>query len=560
MVKLALCITVLGCNRDAESSLPSTSTLDGTQATPLQDGILPGLKVPSEADADITSVPRFAIFEQTFEHSGNYSNPYQQVNAIATFTNPQGNTASIPLFWDGDRQWKVRFSPDLEGNWSWTVRSNDAGLNGQTGSFTTIASTAKGGIQTWQDFSYHLQHQDGTPFWLFGETSWRILGSDPSEGLDRDSFKEYIDRRAGQGFNFIHTNVLLPGENEGGTAFRNLRNEQLDPSYWQEVDARIEYMNQRDITVMLFLAWADLETGWRRRLPWRTPQLDWRNFPNQAARLRYARYLAARYSAYNVGFSVAGEWDEFGDRVMHEEIALAVQEADPHARPMTIHPGAVGSVAEFANEPWMTFGDYQQAYNRLHDRILEARVHEKPVINSEYAYYLRDQNEDGEVDKPNSSTLEEIRHASWDIVMAGGYFITGWGSTYFGGGRNPGPFAPADPRNVGWEENAQHIYQFFIALDWWRLDPHPELLVGSGTNYLLADTGRQYVVYTRDTSDRITLTLESENQTYTVKQFDPRTGTYTTLADHEDGTVVRLEPPDRQDWVFLLERKLGSGE
>jgi hypothetical protein len=567
VVEIALLKLIAGCNRAPEEhNLFSTPVTDEAQATHITapDTAEPSQTVPSEAasinEANVMSVPRFGIFEQAFEHAGNYANPYTQATAVAMFTSPNGNRYSIPLFWNGDRQWKVRFSPNLEGKWNWSIRSNDAGLDGQTGSFTTIASTAKGGIQIWQDFPYHLQHQDGTPFWLFGETSWRILGSDPQEELDRNSFEQYIERRASQGFNFIHTNVLLPGQNEGGSAFLSLRNEQLDPGYWQEVDGRIEYMNQRDMAVMLFLAWADLETGWRRRLPWRTPQLDWRSFPNQAARLRYAQYLAARYSAYNVGFSVAGEWDEFGDRAMHQEIARTVQETDPHDRPITIHPGAVGSVAEFAREPWMTFGDYQQVYENLHEHILKTRVNEKPVINSEYAYYLRDQSGDGQVDKPNSSTLEEIRHASWDIAMAGGYFITGWGSTYFGGGRNPGTFAPADPRNADWEQNAQHIREFFTAIDWWTLEPSSDLISGSGTRYALADVGRQYVIYTRDTNDRITLTLADANQSYIVKRFDPRTGTYTELADHMNAAVASIHPPDRQDWVFLLERKVENEE
>ena len=51
-------------------------------------------------------------------------------------------------------------------------------------------------------------------------------------------------------------------------------------------------------------------------------------------------------------------------------------------------------------------------YPNLHGEILRSRVSTKPVVNSEYAYYLRDQDEDGMCDKQNSASLDEIRHAT----------------------------------------------------------------------------------------------------------------------------------------------------
>lgn len=114
----------------------------------------------------------------------------------------------------------------------------------------------------------------------------------------------------------------------------------------------------------------------------------------------------------------------------------------------------------------MSFGDFQQRYTDLHQGILSARVYDKPVINAEYAYYLRDMDGDGIVDKPNSATLEQIRHATWDIAMAGGYFVTAWGTTYWNGFRDPGPFNPDDPRNDDWEKDVQHIRELFTSVPW----------------------------------------------------------------------------------------------
>jgi hypothetical protein len=76
---------------------------------------------------------------------------------------------------------------------------------------------------------------------------------------------------------------------------------------------------------------------------------------------------------------------------------------------------------EFNEARWMDFGDYQQNYADLHTRALESRRLGKPVVNSEYGYLLRDQNGDAVPDKDNSTSLESMRFATWDIVMAGAY-------------------------------------------------------------------------------------------------------------------------------------------
>ena len=107
-----------------------------------------------------------------------------------------------------------------------------------------------------------------------------------------------------------------------------------------------------------------------------------------------------------------------------------------------IHPGCHGNhfVREFNQAAaWMDFGDYQQNYARLNAEVVASRGCDKSVVNSEYAYYLRDADEDGVVDKHNSQRLDVTRHATWDIVMGGGYAVSGFGSTYMGGLRKQMP-------------------------------------------------------------------------------------------------------------------------
>lgn len=530
-------------NTEAEFVIPGVYVLRLT-ATDGEFTSSDEVKITVDLDSK-AEVETYEIFEATIQQSGNYKNPYTEVEATATIQSPDREIMRIPLFWDGGKRWKFRYSPGKEGTWNWSVKSNDPGLNKAEGDFRVFSSEKKGGIKVRSQYPHHFEYENGTPYWLMGDTLWNAFNTNTAENLTRESVLQYIDIRADQGFNYIHSNLITIPRNEGGSAFKDFEAETLNPAFWQEVDTRLEYINKNGITAMLMLAWAeDDNVG------------DWAGFANDEARLRYARYIVSRYSAYNVAFNVAGEWNEYGSKQMYQKIAQEIVKHDPHNRLIAIHPGEASySVEEFATEDWMSFGDYQQNYRRLHQRIIEARDHDKPVVNSEYAYYLRDSNGDGKVDKPNSQTLEEIRHATWDIAMAGGYFVTGWGNTYFGGTRDPGTFDVEAPQNDAWEAEVQHVAKLFNDLEWWKLQPEDELLKGSGDYYLLAEAGQQYVAYIRNTTKPLSLDLgETAKASYQVRLYNPRSGGYRELSDVQQENTFTLSPPDRQDWVFVITR------
>lgn len=523
-------------------------------------------------------VSRFGIFERSLQHSGNPSNPYKQVSATAQFIEPDGKMKrTLPLFWDGGNTWRFRFSPDKVGTWAWETSSSNSGLHGESGTFKVVASDRKGSIHPMTGHPHHFERQDGSRFWFLGETAWSLYVDSAEEQHDRAAAERHIDVRAAQGFNVIHSTLMneLGWGNCGGDPFDDIATERINPDYWKEVDQRLAYLNGKSIVGGLVLAWA------RKRRDDSEP-FAWDRLPNLAAKKRYARYIAARYSAYDVYFIVAGEWNASardrvdGDVVKQEyiEIGDALQAADPHRRMIGIHPGTAGVhfVRDFNDAAaWMSFGDYQQNYTKLNAEILASRPFNKPVINSEYAYYLRDARKDGKVDKPNSQTLDVIRHATWDILMAGGYVVSGFGSTYLGGARNPGPFNVDAAQNDDWEAQIQHIPVLFKATEWWRLEPHNDLVSSSVARsedrkinerpapptrayWCLAERGEQYVVYVRGLTTRVDLSLDASARTYMVRQFNPRTGEFEDLGVRQDISAFTYRPPDEQDWVVLLQR------
>lgn len=527
-------------------------------------------------------VPRFGLHEVTIDATGNYANPYVECAAEATLTAPDGRSVrTLPLFWDGGRTWRFRFAPDLTGRWRWTVRSADPGLDGRSGSFTCEPSERRGSLQPMPDASRHFQYQNGERMWFLGDTAWALLQDDAAEQVDRAAVERYVRRRASEGFNVVHSMVLQEAGwgNRGGPPWTDLAAEMINPAYFREADERIAYANAHGLVTGLALAWGNKS----RKEPW-----SWGQFPSVAARLRYVRYLAARYAAYDVYFLVAGEWhgevrarNAPAAEVRAEFVQLgdALRAADPHRRMIGIHPmTAHGSTREF-NEAaaWMDFADYQQNYDELHARALASRPIPKPVINSEYGYYLRDQDGDGRVDKPHSYTPDDMRHATWDIVMAGAYVITGFGSTYMGGHRHPTPFLPDDPKNIVWAEQLGRVKDFFMGLEYWKLEPHEDLIscatprgadrkerdetgprplnlirAPAAAYWCLAEPGRSYAVYVRGVREPVWLRVTGAMR-WNARRFDPRTGEMETLRLGVGPRGVQLRAPDERDWVFVVQ-------
>lgn len=486
------------------------------------------------------SVSLYGVFEMSWFAEGRYQNPYTEVVAQAEFLRPDASVRCIGLFWDGGNTFTVRFSPDAVGVWKFRIRSNDPDLDNTSGSFEVCDSGLKGGLLRRRDHPNHFEKQDGTPFYFFGDTQWSVFSDNPEKNHNRNSVTDYIDRRAAQGFNVITGQLLhsMGWNNHGGPPFYNFKSETINPSYWREVDIRLQYMNARGFCVGLLLAWASSQ-GY-----------DYRRFGGIDAALRYVRYVVARYSAYDVYFVCAGEFDELfydWDRI-GEEIA----KCDPHERMIGIH--STTSSGKFATRSWSGFGDYQQIYENLYQNISRFKKFDKPVVNAEYGYFLRDMDGDGVVDKPNSKTVDEIRKASWEIAMAGGYFITGFGSTYFGGERNPRGFNVDDVKNKPWEVQAGFLKQIFTQMEWWKLRPDNRTVSSKeNRHWVLSEPGRQYLVYFK--SQRFPFKIVSgslKGKKVQIRKINPSNIETVDYESTPSGNEVEIEAADGNDWVYLI--------
>ena len=123
-----------------------------------------------------------------------YENPFDpdQVDIMATFIAPSGKQWRVPGFYTETRwsSFKVRFSPNETGKWSYSITVRDK--NGETTSdsrtFTAIESAHHGPIRTASNKRY-LEHADGTPWygiglWYNGNTDTEVLDELEQRGVN----------------------------------------------------------------------------------------------------------------------------------------------------------------------------------------------------------------------------------------------------------------------------------------------------------------------------------------------------------------------------------------
>ncbi|MFH1428883.1 MAG: DUF4038 domain-containing protein, partial [Candidatus Margulisiibacteriota bacterium] len=529
-----------------------TIDADGDYAWQKPGNIGVELAVYIEKQQDYEQVGLYGIFKHEFTAAQSHDNPYLDVDMTAYFESPSQDTLSIPCFWDGGNTWMVHFSPNKEGNWSYTTScDDDTGLNGQGGSFTVANTGLKGGVMLMPDYPLHMQYQDGTPYYMHGETEWglgqnRDWNYGDEYNHDKDNVYKYMETRANQEFNYIHANCGYNGwvsnENDGGESWQtDDPGILINPAHYKEIQERIEYLNSNNITFGFMLNWSN--------------PVGWMKFETVQQRQKYIDYVAGRFSAYNVMFIVSGEYDEYPYNYqqnydLYDSIGTRIAEQDPHDRMIAIHPatGEQGST-DFADEDWMSFGDYTQLFENLNATMIAHKVYNKPVVNSEYGYYL--------TKGPNyqySDKLWEIRYSAWDIVMAGAYCVTGFGSTYGAGNHWPayqdGKFDIDTAQMDAWEEDSNHVLKFFTDHEWWKLTDANASVTGSGTKYALREIGKQYLIYHRGSGTSISVALgtsSNDNTTYSVSRFSPRTGDYTPLNDYQGAGPITLSIPSGPD-------------
>lgn len=356
--------------------------------------------------------------EQTFISNKTYDDPlYDLKKFTVKFTSPAGRVKNINGFWDGDKNWKVRFAPDENGTWTWETACSDeanTGLHQVKGQFECVNNQSKHAIYQRGSImhpkgTYHLSYADGAPFFWTGCTVWN--GTLKSTEQEWDT---YLADRVRNNYSVIQFNTTQwrGGDKNslGQVAFEGSGKIKINPDFFRHLDDKIDKINENGLIAAPVLLWA-LGTYTGREL---SPGYY---LPEEEAIL-LARYMVARYGGNQVIWILGGDgkyideneqrWKNIGRGVFNEE----------HPGLVALHPGGSSWIGEvYAKESWLDIIGYQSGHNtseRTINFINKGPMSEhwnklppRPIINMEPLY---------EETNPNI-TAADIRNASyWSIL------------------------------------------------------------------------------------------------------------------------------------------------
>jgi Domain of unknown function (DUF5060) len=177
------------------------------------------------------AVGKYNKLEVSFQLNA-YLNPYdyEQIDVWAEFTAPSGKSVKVYGFYyegyrklddgaptsdeilapDGQQGWKVRFSPDETGTWTFRLKAADGdGLSMQpaTGSFSfSVDATAEKGFISKANTRY-LKYDSGDPYMPIGDSypwwimsPWRASANGTEKGTN--IVKHYLDGMHDNGINY----------------------------------------------------------------------------------------------------------------------------------------------------------------------------------------------------------------------------------------------------------------------------------------------------------------------------------------------------------------------
>jgi hypothetical protein len=98
-------------------------------------------------------------------------NPFLDVRFATRFA--QGyDSIEVPGFYDGEGNYRVRFSPEKQGAWKYETISSDPALAGKTGEFTVTKPTSSNHGPVRVANMFHFAYADGTPYKQLGTTCY----------------------------------------------------------------------------------------------------------------------------------------------------------------------------------------------------------------------------------------------------------------------------------------------------------------------------------------------------------------------------------------------------
>ncbi len=441
-------------------------------------------------------------------------NPFA-VAIDVTFTSPSSRQFSVPGFFDGNGKgspdgniWKVRFSADEVGPWSYVTTSSSEQLNGHSGSFhVTDVPAEQVGFWKWgrlesvgtpQDHIRYLKFRDG-PYWL------KAGCDDPENFLgDSQNFntlqkrKDAVDYLAARGINSLYMMLHnIRGDNNdvwpwlGDTpeearkhAGEDARFDLVRLEQWREL---FEYMQSKGVVPYLILE----------------DDSAWKGYDHA----RYYREVIARFGYLPALLLNIGEEQNENYRLAESlDLAQQLRETDPYDHPCGLHN---------VNEPDDRYVDAQQvSFTSIQTGSPDATAPD-PLSHNQLAIdwieKCRARGRRALMINFDEGRPELDRRAWWSAYLGGGV----WEAHVLG---------PYDRPLSTWEKTWVELggtRAFMESIPFWEMTPCNEL-VKTGQAFCLAKPGACYALYLPH-GGTVTVELAS-GRTYETSWWQPDSG------------------------------------
>ncbi len=354
-----------------------------------------GKRDMSAANA-IKEVEKYGIFEIEMEGV----DVQEAVTGTAVFKLGNHSTA-VKAFKTENHSYAVRFSPEEEGEWSYTAEI--AGRH-QEGTFVCVKNKESnhGRVQT---SGFGFQYADGARYIPIGTTCYAWIHQEESVR------KQTLATLAQAPFNKVRMFVFpksMPYNNNDPEVYPFAKREDgswdvqaIEPAFWNKLDEALKSLMDLGIVADLIL--------FHPYDKWGFSKLSGEDCTS------YERYCIARYASYrNIWWSLANEYEMlFKKNEEWDELGEILAKEDSYGHPVSIH----NMISPYPKRDWMTHVSIQ---SMAIDKVITWRKkYQLPVLIDECGY---------EGDLPmswGSLTAFEMVHKFWWVTMRGGFCTHG---------------------------------------------------------------------------------------------------------------------------------------
>lgn len=497
--------------------------------------------------ADLPKVEIYQKWEIEVKNNKKYTDPLRDVTLRVNLTSKEGRVLNHAGFFDGNQTWKIRFSPDEYGEWTYEYWFTDDQKK-TSGEFGCIPTTQ----------TERVQQNPFNPFWLgqgrqpqtlfksfhagdrFFATNW----DDPANPNDGNARTHFLDWAEKNGYNMLciascFTNRNEPGRGKGWDTPKMWP---VDPAEYRKAELIMDELNKRGIAVFpfagIFGQFGDWPVNW-----------DDQQF--------YIRHFFARFGHYpNLIMNIAGPepfWAEKGFKnalLLNDikRIGAFIDSVDVHNHVLTVHNETRVSQfgCPFIDEPWCDMATIQGPKTFKSELLFSGlSMNHRP----NKLCYANETLWAGNVYHP-AYTNDRIRKNTYTILFSGSILNfadnNGISSTGFSG--------TMDLKEVKQEKHdiVSAVHNWFATIPFSKMTTRQDLVK---QGYCLAKEGEEYYIYL-DTLGKVEVYLDFPYPFQTEwinakKPSDTRKGKSVVPPTNLQHTVFET-PTDGDDWILHI--------